>query len=161
MNDLDNISSLIGLTLRELRLKAGFKSYEQFAHHHKLSRIQYWKMENGNNFTLKSLLNLLNIHQIDARSFLLMVEKNNSIKQNNSGPATRIQKLIDYSELSKKEFSIKIGYKTLTALNKVLFKNQKIPATMCKKIEEAFPEVNIMWLLNEEGDMLKARETIQ
>ena len=161
MNDLELISSLIGLTLRELRIKAGFKSYEQFAYQHKLSRIQYWKMENGNNFTLKSLLNLLNIHQIDLRGFLMLVEKNSASNNNNSGPATRIQKLIDYSELSKKEFSIKIGYKTLTALNKVLLKNQKIPTTMSKKIVEAFPEVNTMWLLNEEGDMLNAKETIQ
>lgn len=161
MNDLENISSLIGLTLRELRIKAGFKSYEQFAYHHKISRIQYWKMENGNNFTLKSLLNLLNIHQIDLRAFLMLVEKNSTSNNKNSGPAARIQKLINYSQLSKKEFSIKIGYKTLTALNKVLFRNQKISPLMCKKIVKAFPEVNITWLLNDEGEMLNVKEEIQ
>ena len=161
MNDLESISVFVGITIRELRLNAGFKSYEQFARQHKLSRIQYWKMENGNNFTLKSLITILNIHQIELCYFLQLVDKKIKNYSSKTGPSLRIQKIIDYSQLSKKEFSIKIGYKTLTALNKVLYNNQKIPATMSKKIVEAFPEVNTMWVLNEEGDMLNANEKIQ
>ena len=45
MNNTEEISFLIGKKLKELRLKAGFKSYEQFAYEKKISRIQYWKME--------------------------------------------------------------------------------------------------------------------
>ena len=161
MNDFETISTFIGFTIRELRLNAGYKSYEQFAHHHKLSRIQYWKMENGNNFTLKSLLNILDIHQIDLSYFLQLVEKKMKKYSSNAGPSFRMQMLIDYSQLSKKEFSIKIGYKSLTALNKVLIGNQNISSVMCKKIVKVFPEVNSTWLLNEKGEMINVNETVQ
>lgn len=156
MNDLEKIARLIGLTFKNLRLKAGFKSYEHFAHQHNLSRIQYWKMENGNNFTLKSLLKLLDVHQLDLRSFLHLVEENEKIKA--TGPGARLQKLITYTQLSKKEFSLKIGYKTLTAVNKVLFKDQNIPSSMGEKIAQTFPEVNILWVMNQEGEMLKSKD---
>ena len=161
MNDFETISNFVGFTIRELRLNAGFKSYEQFAHRHELSRIQYWKMENGNNFTLKSLLIILNIHQIELCYFLQLVENKMKNYCSNTGPSLRMQMLIDYSQLSKKEFSIKIGYKTLTALNKVLFGNQNISPIMCEKIVEAFPEINKTWLLKEEGEMLIPRKTVQ
>ena len=42
MNDLDEISCKVGIALRSLRLEAGYKSYEQFAFEHGISRIQYW-----------------------------------------------------------------------------------------------------------------------
>ena len=59
------ITKKIGNKLREIRINAGFDSYETFAYENDLSRIQYWKMENGTNFTIKSLLKILNIHGID------------------------------------------------------------------------------------------------
>jgi hypothetical protein len=46
-DELNSINNSIGQRLKSLRLDAGYKSYEVFAWENNLSRIQYWKMENG------------------------------------------------------------------------------------------------------------------
>ena len=63
-NKLDILQKKIGAELKKLRLVAGFSSYEVFADKNELSRIQYFKMEKGTNFTLKSLNRVLDIHEI-------------------------------------------------------------------------------------------------
>ena len=64
-NNLEQIRKQTGKLLRKLRIQAGFTCYESFAFEHKLSRIQYWRMESGNtNYTIKSLIKILNIHGI-------------------------------------------------------------------------------------------------
>ncbi len=60
---------IVGEKLKELRIKKGFTSYEEFAWSHDLDRKQYWRMENGANMTLKSLLKILSIHQISFEEF--------------------------------------------------------------------------------------------
>ncbi|MCH1539471.1 MAG: hypothetical protein L7S43_05805, partial [Flavobacteriaceae bacterium] len=47
----------------------GYRSYEVFAWDNKISRIQYWKMEKGTNFTLKSLLLVLDINNLKVDQF--------------------------------------------------------------------------------------------
>lgn len=59
----------IGRQLRLLRLEAGFSSYADFAYAHKLDKTQYGRMENGNNFTLKSLQRVLDAHQLSFYDF--------------------------------------------------------------------------------------------
>ena len=86
------------------------------------------------------------------RSFLLLIEENSMVKT--TGPGARLQKLIDYSQLSKKEFSLKIGYKNLTAVNKVVFGNKDISPIMLNKITPVFPEINLMWLKMGSGEMI-------
>lgn len=73
-NDFDKTIEAIGKKLRELRIAAGYKSYEVFAWENSLSRIQYWKMEQGTNCTLKSLHKVLNIHQLSLREFFALVD---------------------------------------------------------------------------------------
>jgi len=55
--------------LRELRKEAGYTSHENFAWDNQLSRVQYWRMETGTNFTIDSLLRLLDIHKITLEDF--------------------------------------------------------------------------------------------
>ena len=75
MNKLETIDEFellktnIGSELKELRVNAGYKSYEVFAWDNKISRIQYWKMEKGTNFTLKSLKRVLDIHDMRIDTF--------------------------------------------------------------------------------------------
>ena len=69
MNNFDQISHLFGNEIRKLRIEAGYKSYEQFAEDHDISRIQYWKMERGTNCTLKSLKRVLDIHDVRMDTF--------------------------------------------------------------------------------------------
>ena len=69
----------IGLTLKNLRLLAGYKSYADFAWDNQLDKTQYWRMENGTNFNLTSLNKVLKIHQLSFVEFFEMAEKSRSI----------------------------------------------------------------------------------
>jgi hypothetical protein len=59
----------IGERLRDYRKKAGYKSYENFAFDNDINRVQYGRMEKGANFTLASLLKVLDIHKISLEDF--------------------------------------------------------------------------------------------
>ncbi len=101
MNDFNQISHLFGNEIRKRRIEAGYKSYEQFAEDHDISRIQYWKMENGNNFTLKSLLKVLDGLNIDFNDFIKSPSLLNHVE---SESAKRLRQIIDHFKLSKKNF---------------------------------------------------------
>ncbi|MBQ4821514.1 helix-turn-helix transcriptional regulator [Aquimarina sp. MMG016] len=61
--------SIIGERIRELRLKAGYTSYETFAVDNGLPRKNYWRIEKGQNFTIETLLRILDIHNISLEDF--------------------------------------------------------------------------------------------
>ena len=151
MNEFDTISYCIGASLKQLRLDAGYKSYEQFAFEYKLSRIQYWKMENGNNFTLKSLLLILNIHQVDFNSFFDSIKR---FVPKETNDTVRLTQIMNYAELDKNALSKKLGYKNLTIINHVLLGGKEISAPLARKIKREFPDINLSWVLNGEGDFI-------
>ena len=70
----DDVLLMIGKTLKDLRIGKGYTSYEQFAWDNDLNRVQYWRMEKGVNITLKSLLKVLEIHQLSLSDFFLLTE---------------------------------------------------------------------------------------
>ncbi|RED26939.1 hypothetical protein BD847_0870 [Flavobacterium cutihirudinis] len=59
----------ISQKLKEIRLSKGYTSYETFAFENELNRVQYWRIESGKNITLKTLLKVLEIHQISLEDF--------------------------------------------------------------------------------------------
>ena len=59
----------VGAKLKELRIKAGYTSYETFANDHNIDRKQYWRIENGSNITLRSLLRILHLHNKTLKEF--------------------------------------------------------------------------------------------
>ena len=59
----------VGLRIKELRLKAGFTSYENFAIQHDIDRKYYWSIEKGRNISLQYLFRLLDIHKITPEEF--------------------------------------------------------------------------------------------
>lgn len=59
----------IASKIKELRLKKGFTSHEQFAWEFNINRVQYWRIEKGSNITLSSLLRILDIHQVTLSEF--------------------------------------------------------------------------------------------
>jgi len=69
----------IGLQLKKLRKESGYTSYASFAWDNNINRTQYWRMEKGQNVTIKSLLVVLNIHGLTLINFFQMVEDNRSI----------------------------------------------------------------------------------
>ena len=59
----------IGKKLKELRIQKGYSSYEIFAWDNEIPRVQYWRMEKGTNFTIKTFLRILDAHQITLEEF--------------------------------------------------------------------------------------------
>jgi hypothetical protein len=50
-------------------LLKGYSSYENFAWDNNLNRVQYWRLEKGENFTMKTLLKILEIHKLSLKEF--------------------------------------------------------------------------------------------
>lgn len=69
MMEFEEAKVAIGAKIKSLRVDAGYKSYEVFAWENNISRIQYWKMEQGTNCTLKSLYRVLKIHELSFQDF--------------------------------------------------------------------------------------------
>ena len=59
----------IARKIKELRIASGYKSAENFANDYDLNRVQYWRVENGANITLKTLLKILDIHKLSLGDF--------------------------------------------------------------------------------------------
>lgn len=64
----------LGSTLRQLRMKKGFKSAEVFSYENDLNRTAYWRWENGQNITMKNLLRLCEIHKISPKELFEIVD---------------------------------------------------------------------------------------
>ncbi|WP_284652104.1 helix-turn-helix domain-containing protein [Flavobacterium terrisoli] len=73
MESLDNNIELkikeISQKLKELRISRGYTSYETFAFENELNRVQYWRIESGQNITLRTLIKVLDIHKISLEEF--------------------------------------------------------------------------------------------
>jgi len=59
----------IGKKLRELRIENGYSSYDFFAWEHDIPKTTYLNMEHGKNFTMVSLIRVLQIHGISFEEF--------------------------------------------------------------------------------------------
>ena len=58
-----------GEKLRKLRIEKGYSGYDFFAWEHGLSPRQYLNMEQGKNFTMASLIKVLDIHGLTFEEF--------------------------------------------------------------------------------------------
>jgi transcriptional regulator with XRE-family HTH domain len=73
---LDAILVKIGSKLKQLRVKRGYTSHEDFAYDHDIPRMQYWRIEKGKaNLTMKSLSRLLAIHKLTFEEFFIALNK--------------------------------------------------------------------------------------
>ena len=74
----------LGSTLRQLRMRKGFKSAEVFSYENDLNRTAYWRWENGENITMKNFFKLCDIHNITPKDLFEMLEtkKSNSYNAN-------------------------------------------------------------------------------
>lgn len=66
---MDNRILQIAQQIKKLRIDAGYGSYEFFAWDKKIPRMQYWRMEKGTNFTMQSLLRVLDAHNMSLKDF--------------------------------------------------------------------------------------------
>ena len=136
-----------------MRLLAGFSSYEVFADKNKLSKIQYFKMEKGTNFTLKSLDRILKIHDISIINFFHKFDKETKTPTNVEC-VNRITILLDSLQQSKLEFSKSIGFSNANQINAILSGRNNISAKLAYQIEKIYPQFKFSWILNGEGEMV-------
>lgn len=59
----------IGQRIKAIRVAQGYTSYEQFAHDHGISRMQYWRYEKGEDLRMSSLLKVLKGLNISLADF--------------------------------------------------------------------------------------------
>lgn len=60
--------------IKELRKTKGYRSAEIFAYDNNLNRVSYWRIENGFNITLKTLIRIVDIHGISLSEFFRDIE---------------------------------------------------------------------------------------
>ena len=68
-NKTERVIADVARKLKSLRIAKGYSSYEKFALDHDLDRKQYWRLENGSNLTIRSLVKILEIHQMTLKEF--------------------------------------------------------------------------------------------
>ncbi len=66
---MDKRVTKIAKRIKKLRIEKGYSSYENFAWDNEIPRIQYWRMEKGTNFTIRTLLRVLDAHQMTLKDF--------------------------------------------------------------------------------------------
>lgn len=59
----------IGNRLKELRKAKGYKNYEHIAFDLEMSRSAYWRLESGENFSLKTLIKVCKLLEITLEDF--------------------------------------------------------------------------------------------
>lgn len=77
MNSKDNLSEnqraqliALGEKLKELRVKKGFTSYENFAFEFGLKRANYGRYEKGANLTVATLIKILDAHDLTIEDLI-------------------------------------------------------------------------------------------
>ena len=151
--ELNELHQKIGAELKSMSLLAGFSCYEVFANKNNLSKIQYFKMEKGTNFTLKSLDRILKIHDISIINFFHKFDKETKTPANIKC-AERITMLLDNLQQSKLMFSKSIGLSNANQINAILSGRNNISAKLAYQIEKVYPQFKFSWILNGEGEMV-------
>ena len=59
----------LGARLKQLRVKAGFSSYEYFAYQHEISRAQYGRYEKGKDIRFSTLVKIINAFGLTLEEF--------------------------------------------------------------------------------------------
>lgn len=66
----------LGIAIRKLRIRKGYKSAELFSYENNLNRTAYWRWENGQNLTMKNFFKLCSIHNLTPKDFFNSMEGN-------------------------------------------------------------------------------------
>ncbi len=59
----------VGLRIKELRIKKGYKNYEHFAYAHNISRAQFGRYENGQDLKFSSLVKVVEAFDMTLEEF--------------------------------------------------------------------------------------------
>ena len=67
--ELDKEIFQVAEKIKTLRKGKGYTSYETFAFDFNINRVQYHRIEKGQNITLKTLIKILKIHNLTIQDF--------------------------------------------------------------------------------------------
>jgi transcriptional regulator with XRE-family HTH domain len=66
----------VGEALKQLRIEKGYENLSDFVKEFELPMIHYWRIESGKtNMTLKSLMRVLEIHDIPITEFFCSLKR--------------------------------------------------------------------------------------
>lgn len=65
----------LGVIFRQLRIKKGYSSAEQFSFDFDLNRTAYWRWENGENITMLNFIKLCSIYDVTPKEVFELYEK--------------------------------------------------------------------------------------
>ena len=65
---------LISKRLKELRKAKGYKNYEHIAFDLGMSRSAYWRLENGANFEIKTLIKICKLLKVSLEDFFTGID---------------------------------------------------------------------------------------
>ncbi len=71
----------LGIAIRKLRIRKGYKSAELFSYENNLNRTAYWRWENGQNLTMKNFFKLCSIHNLSPKDFFMSMERTKLMKK--------------------------------------------------------------------------------
>jgi transcriptional regulator with XRE-family HTH domain len=72
--------TLLGMRLAHMREEKGYQTLKAFAERYDLPQVQYWRIENGKaNITIKTLVNILKIHNLSLRDFFCGMAKDMAV----------------------------------------------------------------------------------
>jgi transcriptional regulator with XRE-family HTH domain len=71
MKKTDKLPELVAISnrLKELRKEKGYKNYEHIAYDLEMSRSAYWRLESGENFSLKTLTKVCKLLGVTFEGF--------------------------------------------------------------------------------------------
>ena len=75
MEKSEKLPELLALSnrLKELRKEKGYANYEHIAYDLGMSRSAYWRLESGENFSIKTLIKVCKLLEVTMEEFFLGV----------------------------------------------------------------------------------------
>ena len=67
--DTDEQLKRLGARIKQLRIKAGYTSYEYFAYEHNISRAQFGRYENGQDIRFSTLIRIVDAFGMTLEEF--------------------------------------------------------------------------------------------
>ncbi len=71
MDDVKKNDRILAIAsrIKDLRIENGYTSYEKFAIKHDFQAKQYWRLEEGHDFKMSTLLRIVDAHNISLEDF--------------------------------------------------------------------------------------------
>lgn len=71
MHDVNKNDRILAISkrIKSLRIEKGYTSYEKFAIEHNFQGKQYWRLEEGHDFKMSTLVRIVDAHKMTLEEF--------------------------------------------------------------------------------------------